>query len=143
MPPVSSGDQVAPPSFDVNSAPEVSGAKPTAEFGNQASSTFWGVATPTLVQVCPPSVERASVPALPIAVTSEVPLARSRMNLEPLSGLEPTCVKLFAPSSDTTVAPPCPTPTAFEAVLNASAKIFWVDAVFDVHIVPPSSVRRI
>src|SRR5437763_2569596 len=105
------------------------------------------VGTEPSAQVRPPSVLRAKRPLSAVAYTSVAVTARSRPSLtwppprrEPLRVNEGVAVELPA-SGDATVVPASPTPTAAVGEENEIAKIFSVDGLITVTVVPPSVVR--
>src|SRR4051812_1547139 len=98
------------------------------------------VATFGFVQSSPPFVVRARLPLSPGAKTAFDGVARGRLSVA-VSPL-PTGAQFSPPFAEITVAPAWPTAVAALAVLNAAAKILFVDGLIEVMVVPPSSVRR-
>src|SRR6476661_4901824 len=107
--------------------------------GNATSRMSSDVATFGFVQSCPPFVVRARLPLSPVANTAWDDVARSRESVA--VSTVPTGAQFSPPLADITVAPACPTAVAALVVLKAAAKMRLVEALIEVHVPPPSSVR--
>ena len=97
--------------------------------GNDTSITLADVDTPSLAQVAPPSVVRASAPFSPIANASRREIARNREKSSPRP--LPVPDQVAPASSERTVVPSAPAATARVGEANAAAKIFAVEGVTD------------
>ena len=121
------------------SVPATSSAYPVAGVAKETSITSSDVDTPTSDHVLPPSSDRASAPAVPVANATEDERARTRENVA--SSCLPIGLQFAPVSSESTMVPPSPAATALVGEVKAAARIFWVEGVTDDQVVPPSSVR--
>src|SRR4051794_29591863 len=83
---------------------------------------------------------RARLPLSPVAKTALEDVARRRVSVA--VSVVPTGVQFSPPFAEITVAPVWPTAVAALALLNAAARMRLVDGLIEVHVPPPSSVRR-